>query len=69
MIVLWGAAQHGVPDGARMDEIEFVAGRRFVEWLANLEGQQVDEAAAADVLQRLETYRASAWINTQTEAR
>lgn len=68
VIVLWGAAQHGVPDGARVDEIEFVAGRRFLDWLANLEGQQIEEAAAADVLQRLETYRAAGWINSQAEA-
>lgn len=68
VIVLWGAAQHGVPEGARVDEIEFVAGRRLIEWLTNLEGQQVEESAAADVLKRLEAYRASTWVNAQATA-
>ncbi|MDP9443033.1 MAG: hypothetical protein M3P83_01245 [Actinomycetota bacterium] len=36
VVVLWGAAQHGVPDGARVDEIEFVAGRRLLDWLTKL---------------------------------
>jgi hypothetical protein len=69
VVVLWGAAQHGVPDGARVDDIDFVAGRRFVEWLTKLDGQHVEEAAATDVLARLETFRASAWANTSSAAR
>ena len=60
IVVLWGAAQHGVPEGARVDGIEFVAGRRLLAWLRNLDGQQVDEAVAEEVLQRLQTFRASA---------
>ena len=34
VVVLWGAAQHGVPEGATVDGIEFIAGRKFVDWLA-----------------------------------
>ncbi len=68
VVVMWGAAQHVVPDGARVDGIEFVAGRRFLEWLTKLTGQQVEEAAAVDILARLETYRASAWVNTKSPA-
>lgn len=69
VVVLWGAAQHGVPDGVRVDGIEFVAGRRLVAWLTRLEGQPVNEAAAADVVKRLEGYRAATWDNTQALAR
>ena len=69
VVVLWGAAQHGVPDGARVDDIEFVAGRHLLEWLRKLEGQTVNEVAAADVVKRLEGYRAATWDNTQAAAR
>lgn len=31
VVVLWGAAHHGVPDGARVEGIEFVSGRRLVK--------------------------------------
>lgn len=57
VVVLWGAAQHGVPEHASVDGIEFVAGRRFADWLAQLDGQPVDEAAAADILRSLEARR------------
>ena len=69
VVVLWGTAQHDVPDSARVDDIEFVAGRRLLDWLAKLDGQPVNEAAAADVVQRLEGYRAASWDNTKTAAR
>jgi hypothetical protein len=67
LVVLWGAAQHTVPEDARVDGIEFVAGRRLVDWLADVVGEPVDKAAAADVLKRLETFRASAWDEGSTK--
>jgi hypothetical protein len=57
VVVLWGPAQYGVPDGASVDGIEFIAGRKFVEWLARLDGQPVDRAAAADIVRSLEFRR------------
>lgn len=60
VVVLWGAAQHGVPEHASVDGIEFVAGRRFADWLAQLNGQPVDKAAAADILRSLEARRSIA---------
>jgi hypothetical protein len=69
VVVLWGAAQEGVPDGARVDDIEFVSGRRFVAWLSKLEGEPVTEAAAADVVKRLAGFRAATWDNTKTTVR
>lgn len=58
VVVLWGAAQHGVPERASVDGIEFVAGHRFADWLAQLDGQTVDGSAAADILRSLEARRA-----------
>ena len=69
VVVLWGAAQHGVPEGVRVDGIEFVAGRRFVDWLARLDGEPVSKDAAGDVLERLEGYRSGAWDSTQRTIR
>ena len=57
VVVLWGAAQHGVPEHASVDGIQFVAGRRFAGWLAQLNGQPVDRAAAIDILRSLEARR------------
>ncbi|RYB90070.1 NERD domain-containing protein [Nocardioides glacieisoli] len=57
VVVLWGPAQHGVPDGATVDGIEFVAGRKFVEWLGRLDGQPVHRAAATDIVRSLEVRR------------
>lgn len=65
VVVLWGAAQHHVPSNARVDGIEFVAGRQLLAWLSKLEGHPVNEAAAADVLKRLEGFRAATWANTK----
>lgn len=59
VVVLWGAAQHRVPDGAKFDDIEFIAGQKLVAWLAQLDGQPVDQAAAAGILRSLEIQRAS----------
>lgn len=59
VVVLWGPAQHGVPRGANVDGIEFIAGREFVAWLRRLDGEQVDKAAADDIVRKLEARRVS----------
>lgn len=64
VVVLWGKAQHDVPDGANVAGIEFVGGRRFLRWLENLEADVIDRHAATDVLKRLEQYRAETWEAT-----
>lgn len=58
VVVLWGDAQHEVPDGTSVDGIEFIAGRKLIDWLARLDGQPVDKAAAADIIRSLEDRRA-----------
>lgn len=61
VVAVWGAGQKPIPDGARVDGIDFVAGGKLVDWLARADGERVDEAAAADVLARLEQFRSTAW--------
>jgi hypothetical protein len=60
-VVVWGAAQHTVPDGAVLEGVSFVAGRKLVSWLRELDGETVPKDAAQDALQRLERYREGAW--------
>ncbi|GAA2150297.1 hypothetical protein GCM10009844_31070 [Nocardioides koreensis] len=69
IVVLWGAAQHGVPDGATVNGIEFIAGRRLIAWLSKLEDQPVTRAAAAEIVERLEGYRAATWDPTKAVSR
>lgn len=59
VVVRWGPAQHGTPEGATVDRIEFIAGRDFVSWLCRLDGHAGDEAAAEDLIQQLEARRFS----------
>lgn len=60
VVVMWGAAQHEVPDGATVDGIEFIAGRRLMKWLRQVDGHPVSKEAASDVLERLTTFRLKA---------
>lgn len=69
VVVLWGPAQHGVPPDAVVDGIEFVRGRKLVQWLAALDGQPVDRAAAGVVLKSLEERRASMTQSQQSTRR
>ncbi len=69
LVVLWGAAQQGVPEGARIDGVDFVAGRQLRRWLSELDGQPVSQDAATDVLKRLNDYRATTWEATTSPTR
>lgn len=61
VVVIWGPAQHNVPDNFEVDGIEFVGGRRLLAWLQSLSGEQVDKVAAKDALERLKEFRTQAW--------
>jgi hypothetical protein len=61
VVVLWGAVQTEVPEGACIDGIDFIRGGGLLAWLKKLNGDPIEEAAAADILQRLEVFRSSAW--------
>ena len=61
VVVLWGAAQHTLPDGAQHDGIDFVPGRSLRRWLSSLDSEPVSKTAATDLIRRLERFRAKAW--------
>lgn len=61
LIVVWGPARDAVPEGARVDGVDFVPGEGLLDWLRKLDGDTVDEDAAADLLVQLEEYRSTAW--------
>lgn len=60
VVVTWGAAQDEVPDGATIEGIEFIAGRRLIKWLRQVDGHPVSKDAARDVLERLTAFRLKA---------
>lgn len=60
-VVLWGPSQHDLPDHATSGDISFVGGSRLLDWIAQQQGDQVDKAAATDLLRLLKEFRASAW--------
>jgi hypothetical protein len=60
-VVLWGAVQPEVADGVCIDGIDCVPGSGLIAWLKRLNGNPIEEAVAADILQRLEAFRSSAW--------
>lgn len=57
LVVVWGAAQSGLPDVVRTDGVEVVPGRRLLAWLRQHDGNPVDEAAARDLIRELEDFR------------
>jgi hypothetical protein len=61
LLVVWGAAQHSVPEGAVVDGVDVVGGRRLVGWFRHLEGQAMDQETARELLARLEDFRSTAW--------
>jgi hypothetical protein len=59
-VVIWGAQQRELPDGsARVDGIDFVAGRNLHAWLRQLDGEPVSRHAARDLVRLLKTFRAT----------
>lgn len=61
VVVLWGRAREGVPDGHQVDSVHFIDGRKLVPWLRRMEGQAVTQEAAKDIISRLTEYRAMAF--------
>lgn len=65
LVVVWGALQQHIPQGARIDDIEFVAGRELVRWLKHRDGEPVSKQAAVDLLRRVEDFRDRALAASQ----
>lgn len=60
-IVMWGAAQHTVPDGTEIQGVAFVPGIKLADWLRDQGGQPVPKSVAEDLLAAIEDFRAGAW--------
>lgn len=60
LVVIWGPAQHRMRDGGQVAGIPFVAGRRLLAWLNDVDGEQVSRAAAKEIISELKRFRASA---------
>lgn len=60
VVVIWGAAQDEIPDRATVDGIDFIAGRRLLKWLRQVDGHPVTRDAAEDILDRLRRFRLTA---------
>lgn len=60
-VVLWGAAREMVKDGREMDGVQFVDGRKLVDWLRRLDGPPGPSDAAKDLLEQLTAYRTTAF--------
>lgn len=61
LAVVWGPAQHQVPDNCEINGIPFVGGRRLLSWLENLDGEPVTEGAAKETIKELKQFRARSY--------
>ena len=68
LVVIWGGAGNHVPESASVEGVGFVPGRGLVDWISTLAGEAVDEAAAADLLSRLEDFRRASWRQVTTRS-
>lgn len=57
VVAIWGPVGHEVPDGAEIDGVRFLGGRRLLDWLRALDDAPVDKDAATDILRRIEGFR------------
>jgi hypothetical protein len=69
LVVIWGPAQHQVPDAFQVDGVDFIGGRALLTWLGALPGDEVDKRAAKDALARLKQFRRRASDAKATGAR
>lgn len=61
LVVVWGKAQHSIPEAAAIDDVAFVGGRQLVDWLRRLEGEPIDRRAAQHLVRELGARRLAAW--------
>ena len=60
LVVIWGPAQHRVPDRCHVEGVDFIGGRALVSWLQAIPGDEVDKAAAKEALALLKDFRGRA---------
>lgn len=61
IVVVWGAAQHDLPESAQHEDVPFVAGLKLRQWLAAQNHEQIDRGAARRFIADLKAVRATAW--------
>jgi hypothetical protein len=61
VVVVWGAAQHDLPEDAAHDGVRFIAGLQLRQWLSDQHHDPIDRAAARHFLSALKDWRAIAW--------
>lgn len=66
LVVVWGAAQHELPDDAVHDGVRFLPGRRLRSWLAEQEHETIDRDHARSFISDLEGLRATSWAANVT---
>lgn len=59
LVVIWGGLQSEIPDSARVDGVDFVAGNKLVAWLEGLTSDSIDKQAASELLRRIEAFRST----------
>jgi hypothetical protein len=57
LVVIWGPAQQQLPDEWVVSGIPFVGGRRLQAWLGEIDGEEVSEHAAKELIAELKRFR------------
>ena len=61
LVVVWGPGGDAVPHSAAVGGVDIIEGSGLIDWLARLDGDPIDKAAAAEVLAEIERRRSLAW--------
>ena len=57
LVAMWGPIRHEVPRGARVEDVDFVAGPQLSEWLRQHRSDDISRQAAKRLLAELEEFR------------
>jgi hypothetical protein len=57
VVVVWGGARAGVPSNACVGGVDFVGGRRLLDWIRRLPDEEVDKPSARELLRLLHAFR------------
>lgn len=57
LVALWGPIRHDVPDAARVESVDFIAGPQLLGWLRQHRSEDISRQAAKQLLDELERFR------------
>lgn len=66
LVVIWGRGQNEVPVNTTLNDVEVIPGSNLLAWLNALDGEQVDEGPAADLIELLNQFREKVQLPTTT---